>query len=88
MDQTIKTSLSVDGRTRELSLDPRTTLLDLLREHPDLSTDLGERGRRYVNARYRWDTVLAKVEHLCETAVHLHRQVVPASAMAPFARSG
>jgi len=62
--------------------------LDLLREHPDLCADLGERGRGYVSTRYRWDTVLAKVEHLCGTAVHFHRQVVPPTAMAPFARSG
>jgi len=62
--------------------------VDLLREHPDLCADLGERGRRYVNSRYRWDTVLAKVERLCETAVHFHRQVVPPTATAPFARRG
>jgi hypothetical protein len=46
-------------------------------EHDSLRADLGFRGRRYVTSRYRWDTVLAHVEHLCETAIHFHRQAVP-----------
>jgi xanthine dehydrogenase YagT iron-sulfur-binding subunit len=37
MDQIIKVSLSVNGRNRELDLDARTTLLDALREHLDLT---------------------------------------------------
>ena len=37
MDQTIKVALSVNGRSEELALDPRTTLLDMLREHLDLT---------------------------------------------------
>lgn len=37
MDQIIKTSLSVNGRVQEFNLDPRTTLLDMLREHLDLT---------------------------------------------------
>ena len=53
---------------------------DLLVQHPDLQRDLGLRGRVYVERRYRWDTVLAHMEHLCETAVHLHRQVIPSVA--------
>ncbi|GAC1479104.1 MAG: glycosyltransferase family 4 protein [Acidimicrobiales bacterium] len=53
---------------------------DLLIEHPDLQRDLGVRGRGYVERRYHWDTVLAHMEHLCQTAVHLHRRVVPSVA--------
>jgi xanthine dehydrogenase YagT iron-sulfur-binding subunit len=37
MDQIIKVALSVNARPRELDLDPRTTLLDALREHLDLT---------------------------------------------------
>jgi xanthine dehydrogenase YagT iron-sulfur-binding subunit len=37
MDQILKVSLSVNGRPRELNLDPRTTLLDALREHLDFT---------------------------------------------------
>jgi xanthine dehydrogenase YagT iron-sulfur-binding subunit len=37
MDQTIKVALSVNGRSQELDLDTRTTLLDALREHLDLT---------------------------------------------------
>ena len=51
--------------------------VDLLLEHPDLQEDLGLRGRAYVELRYHWDTVLEHMEHLCQTAVHLHRRVVP-----------
>ncbi|MCA9515503.1 MAG: 2Fe-2S iron-sulfur cluster binding domain-containing protein [Myxococcales bacterium] len=35
-DRAPKTTLVVNGRARELSLDPRTTLLDALRDHLDL----------------------------------------------------
>jgi len=34
---TMKVALDVNGRVRELDLDPRTTLLDALREHLDLT---------------------------------------------------
>ena len=54
--------------------------VDLLVEHPDLQGDLGVRGRAYVERRYHWDTVLKHMEHLCQTAVHLHRRAVPAVA--------
>jgi xanthine dehydrogenase YagT iron-sulfur-binding subunit len=37
MDQIITVSLSVNGQFRELNLDPRVTLLDMLREHLDLT---------------------------------------------------
>jgi xanthine dehydrogenase YagT iron-sulfur-binding subunit len=37
MEQIVKTVLSVNGRRCELDLDPRTTLLDALREHLDLT---------------------------------------------------
>ena len=37
MDQIIKVSLFVNGQGQELDLDPRTTLLDMLREHLDLT---------------------------------------------------
>ena len=51
--------------------------VELLLEHDGLRRDLGFRGRRYVTSRYHWDTVLSHVEHLCQTAAHLHRQAVP-----------
>jgi glycosyltransferase involved in cell wall biosynthesis len=51
--------------------------VDLLLEQPHLCADLGIRGRLYVASRYRWDTVLAHVEHLCETAAHIHRGAIP-----------
>ena len=54
--------------------------VDLILEHPDLQRDLGLRGRTYVARRYHWDTVLEHMEHLCRTAVHLHRRVVPTVA--------
>src|ERR1700739_2989788 len=37
MEQIVKVVLSVNGRSQELDLDPRTTLLDMLREHLDLT---------------------------------------------------
>jgi xanthine dehydrogenase YagT iron-sulfur-binding subunit len=37
MGQIMKIAFSVNGRPRELNLDPRTTLLDALREHLDLT---------------------------------------------------
>ena len=37
MDQIIKVALCVNKKDRELNLDPRTTLLDMLREHLDLT---------------------------------------------------
>ena len=37
MDQIITVSLSVNGQFRVLNLDPRVTLLDMLREHLDLT---------------------------------------------------
>ncbi|GAC1537673.1 MAG: glycosyltransferase family 4 protein [Acidimicrobiales bacterium] len=54
--------------------------VDLLLDHPELQVDLGFRGRRYVEHRYHWDTVLDHMEHLCRTAIHLHRQVIPSVA--------
>ena len=54
--------------------------VDLLVDHPDLQRDLGVRGRAYVERRYHWDTVLEHMEHLCQTAVHLHRRAVPSVA--------
>ena len=35
--ETVSVSLTVNGATHALMLDPRTTLLDLLREHLDLT---------------------------------------------------
>jgi xanthine dehydrogenase YagT iron-sulfur-binding subunit len=32
----LKTTITVNGQARSLDLDPRTTLLDALREHLDL----------------------------------------------------
>ena len=37
MEQIVKVVLSVNGRSQELDLDTRTTLLDALREHLDLT---------------------------------------------------
>jgi glycosyltransferase involved in cell wall biosynthesis len=42
--------------------------LDLLLERPALADDLGRNGRRYVEERYRWDTVLDGVEGGIELA--------------------
>jgi glycosyltransferase involved in cell wall biosynthesis len=58
--------------------------IDLVLEHPDLLGDMGYRGRRYVDQRYHWDTVLRHVEHLCETAAHLHRRAIPPVATVPL----
>lgn len=54
--------------------------LGLLLEQPNLLSDMGWRGRQYVQSRYHWDTVLAHFEQLCETTAHLYRQVIPAVA--------
>ncbi len=56
----------------------------LLAERPDLCRDLAWRGHRYTNERYRWDTVLDHVEHLCETTIHLHREAIPPAATTPL----
>ena len=37
LPEVVSVSLTVNGRLHTLSLDPRTTLLDLLREHLDLT---------------------------------------------------
>jgi glycosyltransferase involved in cell wall biosynthesis len=58
--------------------------LDLLTEHPNLLADMGYRGRRYVERRYAWDTVLDHVEHLCATTAHLHRRAIPPVATVPL----
>ncbi|MHB8464859.1 MAG: glycosyltransferase family 4 protein [Acidimicrobiales bacterium] len=58
--------------------------VDLLIEHPSLQSDLGFRGRRYVASRYHWDTVLAHLEHLSETAIHFSRQAIPPVAGVPI----
>jgi len=52
--------------------------LDLLMPDAELRRALGERGRAYVERRYRWDDVLAHAERLFATAVHRQRQPVPA----------
>jgi glycosyltransferase involved in cell wall biosynthesis len=41
---------------------------------------LGQRGRAYVEQRYRWDAVLDHAERLLAVAVHRQRQPVPALA--------
>jgi glycosyltransferase involved in cell wall biosynthesis len=51
--------------------------VELLMGDAALRTALGERGRAYVEARYRWDTVLDHAERLFATAAHRHRQALP-----------
>lgn len=51
--------------------------LDLLVDDAALRGSLGERGRAYVEARYRWDDVLHHTEELFATAIHRHRQGLP-----------
>lgn len=60
--------------------------LDLLMSQPRLCAELGWRGRRYVEQRYGWDTVLARYEHLLLTAVHLWRRSSPRLATVPLVR--
>jgi len=54
--------------------------LDMLRSDPDLGRALGERGRAYVEQRYRWDAVLDHAERLFTLAAHRHRRAVGALA--------
>ena len=42
--------------------------VDLLVGRPELADELGRNGRRYVEARYRWDAVLDGVERVVGTA--------------------
>jgi glycosyltransferase involved in cell wall biosynthesis len=51
--------------------------LDLLVDDAALRRSLGEHGRAYVEARYRWDDVLHHTEELFATAIHRHRQGLP-----------
>jgi glycosyltransferase involved in cell wall biosynthesis len=51
--------------------------VDLLLEQPKLCTELGQRGRIYVQRRYSWDTVIDHYEHLLHTAHSLFRQTTP-----------
>jgi glycosyltransferase involved in cell wall biosynthesis len=48
--------------------------VELLLSDPQLCAELGERGRTYVERRYRWDVVLDREEDLLQTAMHLFRQ--------------
>ena len=41
---------------------------ELLRTTPELADAMGAAGRRYVEAEYRWDVVLARYRSLIETA--------------------
>jgi len=43
--------------------------IDLLLDQPHLADELGNRGRRYVEDRYRWDVVLDGVEETISTAI-------------------
>ncbi len=54
--------------------------LDMLIDDNGLRTALGERGRAYVERRYRWDDVLDHAERLFTLARHRHRQEVGALA--------
>lgn len=45
------------------------TALDMVLADPALATRLGDAGRRYVEANYRWDVVMARYEALLELAV-------------------
>ncbi|HEX6488852.1 MAG TPA: glycosyltransferase family 4 protein [Candidatus Dormibacteraeota bacterium] len=49
--------------------------LERLLESPELRRRLGESGRAYVRDRYRWDSVLAKLERLLERVVSGHEQL-------------
>jgi glycosyltransferase involved in cell wall biosynthesis len=51
--------------------------LDLLRSEATLGSELGARGRRYVERRYSWDTVLDLEEHLLAAAQRMFRQSSP-----------
>jgi glycosyltransferase involved in cell wall biosynthesis len=51
--------------------------VDLLLEQPKLCTELGQRGRIYVERRYAWPTVIDHYEHLLHTAHSLFRQTTP-----------
>jgi glycosyltransferase involved in cell wall biosynthesis len=48
--------------------------VSLLTSDPQLCAELGQRGRAYVERRYRWDVVLDREEDLLQTAMHMFRQ--------------
>jgi glycosyltransferase involved in cell wall biosynthesis len=48
--------------------------VDMLLNEPRLREEFGERGRRFVERRYQWSSVLDREEHLLRTASHLFRQ--------------
>jgi glycosyltransferase involved in cell wall biosynthesis len=54
--------------------------LDMLRADPELRRALGDRGRAYVEQRYRWDAVLDHAERLFTLAARRHRRAVGALA--------
>jgi glycosyltransferase involved in cell wall biosynthesis len=54
--------------------------LDMLRADASLRRTLGERGRAYVEQRYRWDDVLDHAERLFALAARRHRRGVGALA--------
>ena len=51
--------------------------VDLLVGDAELRRTLGERGRAYVESRYRWDDVLDHTERLLHTAIRRHRRALP-----------
>jgi glycosyltransferase involved in cell wall biosynthesis len=54
--------------------------LEMLVADSELRRALGERGRAYVEQRYRWEDVLDHAERLFAVAAHRPRQAVPALA--------
>jgi glycosyltransferase involved in cell wall biosynthesis len=60
--------------------------LGLVLEQPSLLSDMGWRGRQYVQSRYQWSAVLEHFEQLCETAAHLYRQAIPLVATSSLRR--
>ncbi len=57
--------------------------LDGLLADPDLRRALGDAGRRYTEANYRWDTVLDRYERFLAGLVSSSPSSSPAPASAP-----
>ena len=48
--------------------------VELLMQRPGLGDELGRRGRRYVEANYRWDDVITRYERLLQRAATMVRR--------------
>jgi phosphatidyl-myo-inositol dimannoside synthase len=57
-----KTGVVVDGRSVESVADAIANLL----AHPDRAASMGAAGRDWVTARWRWDTLAARLAHLLD----------------------